>query len=139
MRPHFCKKGFALSLVMKVRVFGTRKRPIQFNSGNVNGLRDLIDTLDTGFVNFYGHRFGTGKENVIQDSYDRSSGCGFLGSKGAGIRTGSGSLFPDPILRADCLSRAGPFCQDRPVSTLKLRDNPAGPVTWNRGHVIGVV
>ena len=37
------------------------------DSGNVNGLRDLIDTLDTGFVNFYGHRFGTGKENVIQD------------------------------------------------------------------------
>ena len=48
------------------------------DSGNVNGLRDLIDTLDTGFVNFYWHRFGTGKENVIQDSDDRSSGCGFL-------------------------------------------------------------
>ena len=84
------------------------------DSGNVNGLRDLIDTLDTGFVNFYGRRFGTGKENVIQDSDDRSSECGFLGRKGAGIRTGSGSPFTDPILRADCISRAGPFCQIAP-------------------------
>ena len=44
----------------------------------------------------------------------------------------------DTILWADCISRAGPFCQDRPASTLKLRDNPASPVTWNRGHVIGM-
>ena len=37
-KTHFHQKGFALSLVLKDRVFGTRKWPIKFT------LRDVIKT-----------------------------------------------------------------------------------------------
>ena len=34
-KTHFHNKGFALSLVLKVKLFGTRKWPISFNLTNV--------------------------------------------------------------------------------------------------------
>ena len=37
-KTHFHNKGFALSLVLKVRVFGTRKWPI-FKAYQINSLR----------------------------------------------------------------------------------------------------
>jgi len=32
VKPHFHKKGFVLGLILKVRVFGTRKWPVSFES-----------------------------------------------------------------------------------------------------------
>ena len=44
-KTHFHKKGFALGLILKVRVFGTRKRPIFFSL-----LVPVFGTIFFGFL-----------------------------------------------------------------------------------------
>ena len=52
-KTHFHKKGCALDLILKVRVFGTRKRPIvQFDGiGKLDALF-LVDSTEHFFFSF---------------------------------------------------------------------------------------
>ena len=85
----------------------------------------------------YGHRFRIRvirKKNYIRDSDDRSSGCGFLVRKERECKRDQDPPFQD--LYYGLIAKAGLAGFARIASTLRLRDNPANPVTWNRGLVI---
>ena len=45
-KTHFHNKGFALSLVLKVRFFGTRKWPMATNFTNKCAARAMLQSLD---------------------------------------------------------------------------------------------
>ena len=53
-KTHFHKKGCALGLILKVRVFGTRKWPIvQFDGiGKLQGALFLVDSTEHFFFSF---------------------------------------------------------------------------------------
>ena len=45
-KTHFHKKTFALSLVLKERVLGTRKRPTDEHNGLVHTYQDIFENRD---------------------------------------------------------------------------------------------
>ena len=48
-KTHFHNKGFALSLVLKVKLFGTRKWPIHFGGGYASLLGACLQGASEGY------------------------------------------------------------------------------------------
>ena len=64
------------------------------NSGNVNRIRDLTATQETGFAK----KTGLEKRAIL--------GRAMMGVRDAGFSTGSGSHFPDPVSKDHTRSQA---------------------------------